>query len=345
MRTHHYTKIIAVLFMGLFIMQLVPAKPVLAAVDQKTYYHDIGQRIEDKANKYNIPPVLLKAVVWMESGWKQYKLDPTTGQPLTDQPLIGNDGLGIGIMQISGYDPNDKVTVDKLKNDLDYNLEVGCQILNQKWRAYPKIGNGDRDVLENWYFAVWGYNSWGSRNNPNFMTETATYQDSVFSLMGQKYNSAITVAPGATKLSRSLLPPVNPPTLSSCWSTPTPTHLSDLDIDSSSLIFSGGGAGVDAANGNYWHNYGGWGSYYALGFYVTAYNSPLVTDKTIASQKILSSYGKLLAKADTLCLEGDHASYATAAKYYWTVLQGPRLDVKISERARTGYLSALSKMK
>ena len=344
MKIHHYTKVMAVLIMGLFIMQLLPARPVLAAFDQKSYEHGIGEKIEDKANEYNIPPVLLKAVVWMESGWKQYKTDPTTGQPLLDQPLIGVDGLGIGIMQISSYDPIDKVTVDRLKNDVDYNLEVGCQILNQKWRANPKIGNGDRDVLENWYFAVWGYNSWCSSNNPNFNTDKSSYQDAVFSLMGQKYNSAITFAPGATIISKSLLPSVNPPSLSSCWSTPTPTHLSDLVIDSKSLISSGGGHDVDSANGNYWYNYARWGSYNALGYYITAYNSPLVKDKTIVTQKILSSYGKLLAEADALALEGTASSYATAAKYYWTVQQGPSLDPKISERARTGHLSALSEL-
>ncbi|HEY8910182.1 MAG TPA: transglycosylase SLT domain-containing protein [Desulfosporosinus sp.] len=344
MRTIHYSKVMAALIIGLFIMQLVPARPVMAAADQKAYYKGIGEKIEDMANKYNIPPVLLKAVVWMESGWKQYKLDPSTGRPLTDQPLIGNDGVGIGIMQISDYDPDDTVTVDKLKNDINYNLEIGCQILNQKLRANPKIGNGDRDVLENWYFAVWGYNCWGSRNNPNFMTDKSTYQDSVFSLMGQKYNSAITFAPGATKLSESLLPPINPPSLSSCWSTPTPTHTSDLVIDSSSLISSGGGPGVYAANGDYWNSFGGWGSYNALGYYITAYDSPLVTNKTIASRRILSSYGKLLAKADALSLEGKDSSYATAAKYYWSVLQGPSLDAEISERARIGYLSAVAKL-
>jgi len=337
-------KIIAVLIIGFFIMQLSPAKPAMAAFDQQTYYNDIGKKIEDKANKYNIPPVLLKAVIWMESGWQQYKVDPTTGQPLTDQPLIGNDGIGIGIMQISSYDCNDKVTMDKLKTDLDYNLEVGCQILNYKLRVNPKIGDGDRDVLENWYFAVWAYNGWCSLNNPNFMTGKPAYQDEVFDLMGQKYNSAITFAPGATKLPKSLLPLVNPPRLTSCWSTPTPVHVSDLVINSNSLISSGGGSGMDAANGDYWTNYARWGSYYALGFYVTAYNSPLVKDKTISSQKILSSYNKLLEEADSLVLEDKESSYATAVKYYWTVLQGPNLDANISERARAGHLSALGKL-
>ncbi|HUX46493.1 MAG TPA: cell wall-binding repeat-containing protein, partial [Desulfosporosinus sp.] len=136
----------------------------------------------------------------------------------------------------------------------------------------------------------------------------------------------------------------NPPSLASRWSTPTPTHAGDLVIDANLLISSGGGPGIDAANGDYWFNYARWSSYYALGFYNTAYDSPSVTDKTIVSQKILSSQGNLLAEADELALEGKDSSDATAAKYYWTVLQGPSLDAGLTERAKTGLPSALGKL-
>ena len=311
------------------------------AVDPSVQTAMVGKKIEDMANKYDIPPVLLKAIAYQESGWKQYNLDPTTGLPLTDQPFISKDG-GIGIMQIStaNYPEYD---VEKLKSDLDYNLDAGCQILNNKWRAYPKIGDGNRNVLENWYFAVWAYNAWTKQNNPNYFTGEDAYQDKVFGLMGRKYNSAITFAPGATKLAKTLLPSENPPSLSSCWSTPAPVHAGDLAFDPESLI----------TNGDYWFNFHidqqPRGDYYVqgLGFYISAYNSPLVTvaDKTIVSQKILSTYDKLLNSADALVLEDKDTSYATAAKYYWTVLQGPNLDTQITDRARTGYQSASAKQK
>lgn len=343
MKGHLAKKIMAILIAGLFMLQVIPA-PVYAAADQTAYYEEIGEKLEFWANQYNIPPVLLKAIAWMESGWKQYELDPATGAPLTDKPLIGRDGIGIGIMQISVYDAKDTETVNKLKNDIDYNIEVGCQLLNQKWRAYPKIGDGDRNVLENWYFAVWGYNSWATRNNPNVITGKSAYQDSVFSLMGQKYNSAITFAPGATKYSKELLPPVNPPYLSGRWATPAQTHLGDLQVDQDRLLATGGGSSAEAANGDYWYSYARWCSYYALGFYVTAYKSPSVTNKGVVSEKILSAYHKLLAEADDSLLEKKDTSYATAAKYYWTVVQGPNLDDDISERAQTGLRNALTKL-
>jgi len=337
MRTHYCKKIMAVLIIGLFIMQLIPARPVMAAeFDKEAYYKGIGTKLEYWANKYNIPPVLLKAIAQQESSWYQYQHDES-GQPLTAQPLISLlDGRGIGIMQITLTNPSSE-TIEKLGNDIDYNIEMGCQILNQKWRAYPKIGNGDRNVLENWYFAVWGYNGWVAKNNPNFYTGKDAYQDKVFGWMGKPYNSAITFAAVATKISPSLLPPVNPPSLASCWSTPTSTHMGDLVINQDSLISSGGGTGIDSANGNFWYNYGREYSYYALGFYITAYDSPLVTDKTIVTRKILDSYGNLLAEADDLANDGNAVSTATAAKYYWTVLQGPSLDAGIQERARVGY--------
>jgi Putative cell wall-binding domain len=310
-----------------------------SAVDPSEQTAIMAQKIEDIANKNDIPPALVKAIAWMESGWKQYKSDPTTGQPLTDQPFISADG-GIGIMQISpaNYPEYD---VARLKSDLDYNLDVGCQILNNKLRAYPKIGDGNRNVLENWYFAVWAYNAWTEQNNPNYYTGQDAYQDKVFGLLGQKYNSAITFAPGATKLPKSLLPPVNPPNLSSCWSTPTPLHSGDLAFDPESLM----------TNGDYWYNYvipqQPRGDFYvqALGFYNTLYNSPSVSvgDKTIVSQKILNTYNNLLDSADALVQENKAASYAIAAKYYWTVLQGPNLDSGIKDRASTGYQNASSK--
>lgn len=333
----------AILMVGLFFLQLVPVQTASAAVDQTAYYAGIGQKLEYWANKYNIPPVLLKSIAWMESGWKQYQLD-ASGQPMLDHPLIGKDGIGIGIMQISSYNSADTATVDKLKNDIDFNIETSCQMLNQKWRATPKIGNGDRNVLENWYFAVWAYNNWGSRNNPNVYTGKPAYQDSIFSLMGQKYNSAITFAPGATKFPATLLPPVNPPNYSSRWSTPAVTHTGDLVIDQNLLLSTGGGSGADAANGDYWYKYARWASYYALGYYNTAYNSPTITDKTLVSQKILSAQSNLLAEADALVLEGKDSSDANAAKYYWTILQGPSLDGGLTDRARLGMQNALSKL-
>ncbi|WP_242975999.1 hypothetical protein [Desulfosporosinus sp. FKB] len=120
-----------------------------------------------------------------------------------------------------------------------------------------------------------------------------------------------------------------------------PMHSGDLAFDPQSLM----------TNGDYWYNYEipqqPRGDFYvqALAFYNTLYESPLVSsgDKTTASQKILNTYNKLLDSADALVLENNATSYAIAAKYYWTVLQGPNLDSAIKNRAGSGYQNASAK--
>lgn len=346
----NFVKIVAILGITLMLTGMLPAKQAFAAgFDQNAYYLEIGQKLDYWANKYNIPPVVLKAIAWMESGWYQNLKNNIDKSPLPGQPLIGYDGIGIGIMQISSYNSEDTAEMDKLKNDIDYNIEIGCQMLNQKWRAYPKIGNGDRNTLENWYFAVWGYNAWLGRNNPNDPLSQAknAYQDVVFALMGQKYNSAITFLPGATPQPKSSLPATGAPTIASLWSTPSPTHRGDLKYDVANLVSGGGknyGGLSSDASGDYWYQYSRWGSYYALGFYTTAYNSPAITsqDKTTIEDKILKADQNLLAEADDLVNDPTPSAQdlATAGKYYWTIIEGPNLNPTVMSRAQAGLTKA-----
>lgn len=344
-------KICAILLLIVCLYQTTPVKPASAQPLDQT---SIGIKLEFWANKYNIPPVLLKAIAWQESYWRQFDSKGS--------PLLGFDGIGIGLMQISNYNrdpqtqtPEDKFYIEKLKTDYEFNISEGARILSQKWRASPRIGNGDRNILENWYFAVWAYNGWKSRNNPNSpnVTSTGAYQDKVFNLMGQTYNTSISFAPGASKIPREKLPLVDPPSLQSLWSTPTITHGGDLKVDLTQLTTTGSELGVDLATGNFWLNYFDkpLGAYYALPFYVTAYNSPLVQDKKALALKIKTAYDTLLTKADALSVSNPtnsansattaDASKALAAKYYWTVLQGPDLDDGLTAtRAKVGLLNA-----
>lgn len=102
------------------------------------------------------------------------------------EPKIGE--IGVGIMQIT-VSPNDSRYYDLCTNE-DYNIQVGAQILADKWASTPDIGDGHyaigREKLENWYYAVWAYNSWGYINNPNNVNNSAytaqvpQYQDLVY---------------------------------------------------------------------------------------------------------------------------------------------------------------------
>lgn len=121
--------------------------------------------------------------------------------------------------------------IDRLKTDYDYNISEGARILNQKWQTVPKIGDGDRNKLENWYFAVWAYNGWSARNNPNYAKSHSivAYQDRIYQLMGQNYNPPFTQIYQTTPWDVTTLPESLPPSYDSTpWSTPTPFHFGDL---------------------------------------------------------------------------------------------------------------------
>jgi putative cell wall-binding protein len=306
--------------------------------DQNAYYQEIGQKLEYWANKYNIPPAVLKAIAWQESKWYQYQRD-SSGRPLTDKPLLSANGMGIGIMQVTTYAPTDTEKIERLKTDIDYNIEMGVQLLNEKYRAYPKLGNADRNVLENWYFAIWGYNGWMTKNNPNNPDgkQDNVYQNEVLRLIGQKYNSAITFVSPVTFPAKEALPAVNPPALDSLWATSLPSHRGDLKTSIQSLLSTGGSKGE--ASGDYWlsmdRSNSALGSYYAYGFYSTAYNLASEAEKQTVVPKLVKAQEQLLNVADQIMANSasSDSQKNIAAKYYWTVLQGPAVDSQLTARA------------
>jgi MYXO-CTERM domain-containing protein len=63
--------------------------------------------------------------------------------------------------ETSAYDAN------RVASEPAYNVSVGAAILAGKWRAAACVGSNDQDIIEHWYFAVWGYNGFAFSNNPN----------------------------------------------------------------------------------------------------------------------------------------------------------------------------------
>lgn len=112
----------------------------------------------------SVPCIILKAVGYTETKWRQF--DP---QGLT---VISFD-CGYGIMQITsgmsggaGFDPA------RVVREPAYNIGTGTKALIDKWNTTPSIGSNDPMVAENWYYAVWAYNGFGTMsngyiNNPN----------------------------------------------------------------------------------------------------------------------------------------------------------------------------------
>lgn len=114
-----------------------------------------------------IPPSVLGAVGWVESGWRQF-----TPQ---GRPLVSFD-FGYGIMQVTSgmagafgdvYGQIDPAAQSEIASNYRYNIAYGAQMLAKKWATTPPLGNRDPAIVENWYYALWAYNGWGWVNNPN----------------------------------------------------------------------------------------------------------------------------------------------------------------------------------
>lgn len=177
----------------------------------------IRAHLKDAALRYNVPSVILMAIAYLESGWRQFDASGNT--------VIGSNATSqdIGIMQINSSGRND---IDRLMTDIDYNIETGAKMLDGKWKLAPGIGDRDRNVLENWYYAIWAYNGFSSTNNPNTLGGRH-YQDRILALMAR----LVLGSDG-----QPLWPPVavtlpipsiiaNPP----AWiPTPQPVHYGDL---------------------------------------------------------------------------------------------------------------------
>lgn len=150
---------------------------------------EINRMLTEAAFEKGIPPEIVKAVAVRESTWCQFD---EKGEPL----II--DG-GIGIMQVTQPHNYDE---ELLKSDIEYNIEKGVEILDKKFSNFdailPKLNDMDRDVLENWYFALLAYNGKKQVNSPtkeeDGSTNTKAYQEEIYALV-DKDNNEIGVSP------------------------------------------------------------------------------------------------------------------------------------------------------
>lgn len=143
---------------------------------------EVEKIIEEVATKRGIPSIIMKCIAKKESTFRQFD---SKGRPL----MGANKYAGIMQIDIEGNIYNS----DKLKNDLVYNIEAGADHLLNKWKIANdkmiQIGNMDPNILEHWYFALWGYNGLLERNNPNIKDKT--YQDKIYEIALNDYNQRI----------------------------------------------------------------------------------------------------------------------------------------------------------
>ncbi|MGC8757499.1 MAG: stalk domain-containing protein [Caldisericaceae bacterium] len=180
--------------------------------------------LKEMALKYNIPSVVLMGIAYTESGWRQFD---SSGNPIIN--YNSQTSFDIGIMQINSVGRSD---IDKLKSDIFYNIEVGAKILDGKWKITPGIGDRDRNVLENWYYAIWAYNGFSYTNHP-LNTTGRHYQDKVIDNIGR----FILGNDGQPLWSPTTITKPDPATIANPpqWiPTPIPYHYGDLYSNSTS---------------------------------------------------------------------------------------------------------------
>lgn len=130
-------------------------------------YAQVSAAIDAAAHRRRVPPPLLKAIAWKESGWGQFWPD--------GRAKVSAD-CGVGIMQITGGAWDYR----RLATDYAYNVDAGAQALAAKMaqssaNVPPALGADERRVIENWYRATYRYNGSGYR--------AEGYADAVFALV------------------------------------------------------------------------------------------------------------------------------------------------------------------
>jgi len=119
-----------------------------------------------------IPPVILKAIGWIESHLWQADYSVNYGQV---GPVLVSHDCGYGIMQVTTGMQNE-TGVPTLRQAMigghfAFNIAEGARILATKWNlapeALPVVGERDPHIVEDWYYAIWAYNGFAYVNHPN----------------------------------------------------------------------------------------------------------------------------------------------------------------------------------
>ena len=121
------------------------------------------------AAQRRIPATLLKAVAWVESNMTMASRSVTYES--SGDALVSFD-CGHGMMQVTtgmtvplGAGEQPSTAQVRVATHYAYNIARGAAILADKWNRAPEMRplagtdtNGNPDIIENWYYAVWSYN-------------------------------------------------------------------------------------------------------------------------------------------------------------------------------------------
>jgi hypothetical protein len=135
------------------------------------------EAIKQAADSRGIPAEILKAIAYEKSGMKQWNADGT--------PFITADG-GIGLMGINpeadGW-KDQKLDANKLKADMNYNIEAAADYLVKQWdnSFLPMVNDHEELVVEDWYFALLAYDGVKKENIPS--AGNTPFQEKIFTII------------------------------------------------------------------------------------------------------------------------------------------------------------------
>jgi hypothetical protein len=130
---------------------------------------EIGTRDSRSETDSTVPPVLLKAIAWIESSITQGATNVPFGS--IGDALVSFD-CGHGVTQVTtgmtvptGENGRGSPEQALVATNFAYNIARGAHILVDKWNEAPEmkpiVGTDTQShpaILENWYYAVWSYN-------------------------------------------------------------------------------------------------------------------------------------------------------------------------------------------
>jgi hypothetical protein len=143
---------------------LFPGDPYFGLPDIET-----GPRTARTKQPGQVPPILLKSIAWIESSITQTGVDIPFG---AIGPALISFDCGHGVTQVTsgmttptGEAGRGSPQQALVATHFAYNIARGAYILADKWNEAPEnrpVAGADTmshpGILENWYYAVWGYN-------------------------------------------------------------------------------------------------------------------------------------------------------------------------------------------
>ena len=144
---------------------LLPSEPDFALPDMEAGPAD--QRVVQP--DASIPDVLLHAIGWVES-----RLNQTAARVPYEGvgPVLISPSCAYGVMQVASAFSNHGDAPSRAEaltgTHYAYNIAAGARILVAKWNEdlIPVVGQGEREFIEAWYYALWAYNGWATSNHP-----------------------------------------------------------------------------------------------------------------------------------------------------------------------------------